>query len=60
MALAWLLAGTGLYPHVAAGVTVLLVVLLFLLQIGVAAPAYGWPDPVIALIAGLMVTRWMK
>jgi len=39
---------------------VLLVVLLFLLQIGVAAPAYGWPDPAIALIAGLMVTRWMK
>ena len=60
VALAWLLAGAGLYPHVAAGVTVLLVVLLFLLQIGVAAPAYGWPDPAIALIAGLMVTRWMK
>jgi glycopeptide antibiotics resistance protein len=60
VALAWLLAGAGLFPHVAAGVTVLLVLLLFMLQIGLAAPVYGWPDPVIALIAGVMVTRWMK
>jgi hypothetical protein len=59
VALAWLLTGAGLVPHVAAGVTVLLVLLLCLLQVGVATPAYGWIDLVIALIAGLMVLRWM-
>jgi len=59
VALAWLLTGTGLFPHVAAGVTVLLVLLLCLLQVGAAAPAYGWTDLVIAIIAGLMVARWM-
>jgi hypothetical protein len=59
VALAWLLTGTGLLPHVAAGVTVLLVLLLCLLQVGAVAPAYGWIDLVIAVIAGLMVARWM-
>ena len=59
VALAWLLTGTGLLPHVAAGVTVLLVLLLGLLQVGAAAPSYGWIDLVIASIAGLMVARWM-
>jgi glycopeptide antibiotics resistance protein len=59
VALAWLLTGTGLLPHVAAGVTVLLVLLLCLLQVGAVAPSYGWIDLVIAVIAGLMVARWM-
>ena len=59
VALAWLLTGTGLLPHVAAGVTVLLVLLLGLLQVGAAAPSYGWIDLVIAVIAGVMVSRWM-
>lgn len=59
VALGWLLAGTGLLPHVAAGVTVLLVLLLCLLQVGTAAPSYGWIDLVIAVIAGVMVARWM-
>jgi len=59
VALAWLLTGTGLMPHVAAGVTVLLVLLLCLLQVGAVAPSYGWIDLVIAVIAGLMVARWM-
>jgi|PlaIllAssembly_1097288.scaffolds.fasta_scaffold106216_2 VanZ family protein len=59
VALAWLLAGTGLLPHVAAGVTVLLVLLLCLLQVGAAAPVYGWIDLVLAVIAGVMVARWM-
>jgi hypothetical protein len=58
VALAWLLTGTGLLPHVAAGVTVLLVLLLGLLQVGAVAPSYGWIDLVIAVIAGLMVARW--
>jgi len=60
VALAWLLAGAGLFPHVAAGVTVLLVLLLCMLQVGAAAPAYGWIDLVIAVIAGLIVARWMS
>ncbi len=59
LALAWLLAGTGLLTHVAAGVTVLLALLLGLLQAGAAVPAYGWIDFLIAVIAGFLVTRWM-
>ena len=51
VALTWLLAGTGLFPHVAAGITVLLVVLLGLMQAGAATPVYGWIDVVIAIIA---------
>lgn len=58
VALAWLLSASGLIPHVAAGVTVLLVLLLGLMQAGATAPAYGWIDLVIAVIAGLLVTRW--
>ena len=58
VALTWLLAGTGLFPHVAAGITVLLVVLLGLMQAGAATPVYGWIDVVIAIIAGILVTRW--
>ena len=60
VALAWLLAGTGLLPHVAAGMTVLVVLALCLLQVGAAAPVYGWIDLVIAAIAGLIVVRWRK
>ena len=60
VALTWLLAGTGLFPHVAAGITVLLVVLLGLMQAGTATPVYGWIDVVIAVIAGILVTRWRK
>ncbi|MFO1405958.1 MAG: VanZ family protein [Steroidobacteraceae bacterium] len=58
LALAWLLAGAGLLPHVAAGVTVLFVAILCLLQLGLAAPVYSWVDVVIALIAGFVVARW--
>jgi len=60
VALTWLLAGSGLFPHVAAGITVLLVVLLGLMQAGAATPVYGWIDVVIAVIAGILVTRWQK
>jgi len=40
-------------------VTVLFVLLLGLLHVGAVAPAYGWIDLVIAMIAGFMITRWM-
>ncbi|MGB5103610.1 MAG: VanZ family protein [Steroidobacteraceae bacterium] len=58
VALAWLLVGAGLFAHVAAGLTVLLVLVLCMLQVGAAAPTFGWIDLVIAMIAGLMVWRW--
>jgi VanZ family protein len=59
VALAWLLASAGLYPHVAAGFTVLLVLALALLHAGAAAPAYGWADLLIAIVAAVVVVRWM-
>ncbi len=59
LSLAWLLTVTGLLPHVAAGVTALLALLLGLLQAGTPAPTFGWIDLVIAVIAGFLVTRWM-
>lgn len=58
LALAWLLVGAGLVPHVAAGVTVLFVLILCMLQLGLAAPVYSWVDVVLSLIAGLVVARW--
>jgi VanZ family protein len=59
VALAWLLAVAGLLPHIAAGVTILFVAILAMLQLGSAAPAFGWVDVVIAAIAGILVARWM-
>lgn len=59
-ALAWLLVRVGLYPHIAAIVTILLVLLLCVLQAGAAVPAYGWVDLVIAVTAGVVVSRWMS
>jgi hypothetical protein len=58
VALSWLLSSAGLVPHVAAGITVLFVLLLALLQAGAATPVYGWIDVVIAIIGGVLVTRW--
>jgi hypothetical protein len=30
------------------------------MQAGAATPVYGWIDVVIAIIAGILVTRWRK
>jgi VanZ family protein len=60
VALAWLLAVAGLVPHVASGVMFLFVLLVSLLQLGAATPAFGWVDVVIAAIGGILVMRWMK
>jgi VanZ family protein len=57
--LTWLLAVAGLVPHVAAGVSILFIVILSMLQLGSASPAFGWVDVVIAGIAGILVARWM-
>ena len=59
LALGWLLAGAGVLAHVAAGITVIFVLLLTLLQLGAPAPAYGWVDLVLAAVAGWVVARWM-
>jgi glycopeptide antibiotics resistance protein len=59
VALGWLLAGAGLVAHVAAGLMLLFVLLLTLLQLGAATPAYGWVDVVVALAAAYVVARWM-
>ena len=58
LGLAWLLAGAGLYPHVAGGFTVLLLLVLGMLQSGAAAPSYGWADLALAAVAGIVVARW--
>ena len=58
LGLAWLLASAGLYPHVAGGFTVLLLLVLGMLQSGAAAPAYGWADLALAAVAGVVVARW--
>jgi VanZ family protein len=59
VSLGWLLAGAGIVRHVAAGLTVLFVLLLTMLQLGAPAPAYGWVDLVIACLAAWIVARWM-
>jgi hypothetical protein len=59
VALAWLLAGAGLVPHVASGLTFLFVLLLVLLQLGASQPVYGWADVLVAAGAALVVARWM-
>jgi VanZ family protein len=59
VSLAWLLTVAGVLPHVAAGMTVLFVILLVMLQFGVPQPAYGWVDLVLAVLAGWVVARWM-
>jgi VanZ family protein len=59
LSLGWLLTGAGLVPHVAAGMIVLFVLLLTMLQVGAPVPAYGWVDLAVACLAGWVVARWM-
>jgi VanZ family protein len=59
LSLGWLLTGAGIVPHVAAGMTVLFVLLLTMLQLGASSPAYGWVDLLIACLAGWIVARWI-
>jgi glycopeptide antibiotics resistance protein len=59
LSLGWLLAGAGIVPHVAAGMIILFVLLLTLLQLGLSSPAYGWVDLLIACLAGWIVARWI-
>jgi VanZ family protein len=59
LAFGWLLVGAGVVSHVAAGLTIVFVVLLTLLQLGAPLPVYGWVDVLIAGLAGWIVARWM-
>jgi hypothetical protein len=59
LALGWLLVGAGLLPHIAAGLALVVVVGLCVLEPGAAPSAYGWADLAIALLASIMVARWM-
>jgi hypothetical protein len=59
VALGWLLVGAGLLRHVAAGLVVLVVIGLCVLQPGASRSAYGWFDLAIAVLAGIMIARWM-
>lgn len=59
LAFGWLLVGAGVFPHVAAGVTVVFVLLMCMLQAGATSPVYGWIDLVIAVVAAIIVARWM-
>jgi VanZ family protein len=59
LSLGWLLAGAGIVPYVAAGMTILFVLLLTMLQLGVSSPAYGWVDLLIACLAGWVVAQWI-
>jgi len=59
LALGWLLVGAGLLPHIAAGLALVVVVGLCVLEPVAAPSAYGWADLAIALLASIMVARWM-
>ena len=59
LALGWLLAGAGLLPHVAAGITMLLALLFLALSLGTASAPAGWPDLAVAIGAAIIVARWM-
>jgi hypothetical protein len=59
LSLAWLLAVAGLLPHVAAGITILFVLIIALLQLGAPLPDVGWVDVAVAAIAGILVVRWI-
>jgi hypothetical protein len=59
VALGWLLAGAGLLRHVAAGLLVLIVIGLCVLEPGASTSVYGWSDLAIAMLASVMIARWM-
>jgi hypothetical protein len=59
LALGWLLVGAGLLPHVAAGLALVVVLGLCVLQPTAAPAAYGWADLAIAVLTSVMVARWM-
>ena len=59
LALGWLLAGAGLLPHVAAGITMLLALVLLALSLGSPGAAAGWADLAVAIAAAIIVARLM-
>jgi hypothetical protein len=59
LALGWLLAGAGLLPHVAAGITMLLALVLLALSLGTQGASAVWADLAVAIAAAIVVARWM-
>jgi VanZ family protein len=59
LALGWLLAGAGLLPHVAAGITMLLALVLVAFSLGRPGIDAGWADLAVAIAAAIVVARWM-
>jgi VanZ family protein len=59
LALGWLLAGAGLLPHVAAGITMLLALVFLAISLGTPGAAAGWADLAVAIAAAIIVARWM-
>jgi glycopeptide antibiotics resistance protein len=59
LALGWLLAGAGLLPHVAAGITMLFALVLLALSLGLPGAAGGWADLAVAITAAILIARWM-
>jgi VanZ family protein len=59
LALGWLLAGAGLLPHVAAGITMLLALVLVAFSLGRPGIDAGWADLAVAIAAAVVVARGM-
>ena len=59
LALGWLLAGAGLLPHVAAGITMILALVLHALSMGSVGVVTGWSDLAAAITAAIIIARWM-
>jgi VanZ family protein len=59
LALGWLLVGAGVVPHVAAGITVLLALVLQALTLESGGVAAGWPGIAAVLVCAIIVARWM-
>ena len=53
------MAGAGLLPHVAAGITMLLALVLLALSLGSPGAAAGWADLAVAIAAAIIVARLM-
>ena len=59
LALGWLLVGAGLFPHVAAGITMIVALVFLALSLGTSGAPASWADLAVAIAAAIVVARWM-
>jgi len=59
LALGWLLVGAGLFPHVAAGITMIVALVFLALSLGTSGAPASWADLAVAIAAAIIVARWM-